>query len=329
MPKESFNLNPDRDYIDALDLHRVVEAYMADANQRVLLGRLKRRTADGYEYFFSLLLEWWAATGEALNYELGEDGWHHYAAWLESRVSIHSGEPLALSVRKKAIVIVAQLLRWCYRKRILLRDYSDQLPTITGSRAPRQLPTAADQRNLLSAAAESSRPVRDQAIVAVCLGTGVRRAEASGLNVEDIQFHADGGGSILVREAKLGKPRRVAFDRHCGRYILALIENLGREQGPLFTQWKDKRLSPEGIWRAVKRALKLAGIDEPGRGPHELRRIFATEYARSRPGLAGDKALGLQLGHTSRNMSGQYVYVDDHDLHETFTSPLAKLAEDG
>lgn len=328
MSSESFNLSPEREFIDATHLHLVVERYMADARLRVQQKRLKTETADGYEYMLSLLLEWWAGAGESLAYELDEDAWRLYAAWLAERRSGQSGEPLKLSVRRKAMVMVAQLLRWCFRRRILGRDYSSQLPTISGEKVLRSLPDAKAQRSLLAAAGESHRPVRDQAIVALCLGTGVRRAEAAGLNIEDIQFHADGGGTIWVREAKLGKQRRVVFDCHCGKYIVALIDELGRDSGPLFTQWKDKRLSAEGIWRAVKAALVAAGIDERGRGPHELRRIFATEYARAHPGLAGDASLGLQMGHATRTMSAEYVYVSLDDVQEGFTSPLAKLADE-
>lgn len=321
----SFNLQPDRDFIDAADLHLVVEMYMQDARRRVQLHRIKPKTADGYEYLLSLLLEWWGEAGASLSYELDEDGWRYYAAWLETRRSGQSREVLALSVRKRAIIMCGQLLRWCAKKRILPRDYTDQLPTIEGEKPARSLPDKEGQGRLLDRSAESRRPVRDQAIVAVCLGTGMRRAEAAGLNVEDIEFHADGGGLIWVRNAKLGKQRRVVFDGICGRYIVALLDELGRDVGPLFTQWKDERLSPEGIWRAVKAALQRAGIDERGRGPHELRRIWASEYAKLNPGLAGDKKMGLQLGHSSRRMSGEYVYVTLDDVQLNFTSPLAAL----
>lgn len=327
MSQESFNLSPERDFIDASELPSVVELYMADVRRRAQMGRLKQSTAAGYEYLLGLLLEWWAGAGPGLGYELDPDAWLGYAAWLESRQSSQSGAPLALSVRKKALIMCSQLLRWCHKKRILSRDYSPHLPTISGSDPPRTLPDKVAQRSLMAAAGESPRPVRDRAIVAVCLGTGVRRAEAAGLDVEDVVFHADGGGVLNVRHAKLGKPRKAIFDQHCGAYLLALIEELGRDAGPLFTQWKDKRLAPEGIWRAVKRALQAAGIDERGRGPHELRRIFVTEYARANPGLMGDKRLGLQVGHSDRSMTAGYVYVTLDDVQEGFRSPLAGLEE--
>ncbi len=323
--QESFNLSPERDFIDASELHSVVELYMADVYRRVQLGRLTEATAGGYEYLLSLLLEWWATAGPGLGYELDADGWLGYAAWLEKRKSGQSRKPLALSVRKKALIMCSQLLRWCHKRRILSRDYSPHLPTISGSDPPRTLPDKGEQRSLMAAAGEGPRPVRDQAIVAVCLGTGVRRAEAAGLDVEDVVFHADGGGVLHVRKAKLNKPRMAVFDRHCGAYLLALLEELGRDSGPLFTQWKDKRLSSEGIWRAVKRALVAAGVDAPGRGPHELRRIFVTEYARGNPGLMGDKRLGLQVGHSTRSMTAEYVYVTLDDVQAGFSSPLAGL----
>ena len=103
----SFNLRPERSFIDAPALPDVVERYVVDARLR----RLAPETVASYEYLLSLLLEWWAEAGPALHFELDERAWHRYADWLQTRTSGQSGAPLSLSVRRKAMSVCRQLLR--------------------------------------------------------------------------------------------------------------------------------------------------------------------------------------------------------------------------
>jgi integrase len=317
----SFNLRPERSFIDAPALPDVVERYVVDARLR----RLAPETVASYEYLLSLLLEWWAEAGPVLNFELDERAWHRYADWLGTRTSGQSGAPLSLSVRRKAMSVCRQLLRWCRRYGFLSEDFSHQIPRVTGEEPLRTLPTQDDLVRLLAAAGESFRPVRDQGIVAVFLGTGVRRAEAAGLDVPDVQFLADGTGQLRIRHAKLGKSRTVVFDRPCGDYLSALLDEVDRQEGPLFTEWHDRRLSAKGVAEAVKRALRVAGIDQRGRGPHELRRVFASVWARHKRGAGDGKKLSMQFGHSSSRMTDKYIYLTTDDLADGFTSPLSML----
>lgn len=320
MPAHPFDMSPERDYIDATHLPSVVEKYINDARH---VRRLKPRTVEGYEYLFSLLLEWWAEVGPKLNYELDASAWSGYAAWLEQRPSRLSGDPIAPSVRGKAISLCRQLLVWCYQQRMLGRDFSRDLPRLKQEKVVRELPDLDDLRRLLDAAGQGQRPIRDQAILAVFIGTGMRRAEAAGLDVQDIEFHANGGGTIHVRKGKGGKQRKVAFDHLCGGYLLLLLEELGRDSGPLFTGWKDRRLSAERVAEAVKRALRGAGIDALGRGPHELRRVFVTEWNRRRRSMGDGQLLSMQVGHENGSMTLHYSHQTLDDLLDGFVSPLS------
>ncbi|MGB5052023.1 MAG: site-specific integrase [Caldilineaceae bacterium] len=320
----SFNLQPTRSYIQASALPDVVERYIDDARLR----RLKPETVASYEYLLSLLLEWWVEAGPALHYELDERAWQRYAGWLADRPNSQSGEKLSLTVQKKAVVLCRQMLKWCFRYGLLDRDYAYQLPKINGNPPLRSLPSPDDLARLMEAAGQSFRPVRDQAILAVLIGTGMRRAECAGLSVEDVEFYADGGGEIAIHQAKLDKPRRVAFDAVCGEYLLLLLDELGRQAGPLFTEWKDRRLSAKGVGEAVKRALRAAGLDQRGRGAHDLRRYFTTDWQRHRRSLGDGELLSMQLGHTGKSAQSMSVYYSRQtfdDLQSGFTSPLSRL----
>ncbi len=320
MSLSSINLSPRRPAIDAANLPELVEAYIVDARLRVAPS-----TAAAYDYLLSWLLRWWVQAGPMLGYRLDGRGWSLFEVWLGQQLSRQSGQPLTISTRRACLSRCAQMLRWAYHLGYLDRDFSDQIPAARGSQALRSAPTVDELSRLMAAAGESDRPLRDQAVIAVFLGTGMRRSEASGLDVEDVQFHADGGGLIHIRHAKLGKQRRVVFDVACGEYLSALLDGEGLTSGPLFTGWKGRRLSPESVYRAVKAACKLAGIDERGRGPHDLRRAFATSWMRHRRDLGAGQLLSMQLGHSTAQMTVHYSRQTLDDLLDGFTSPLGSL----
>ena len=317
----SFNLQPERAYIQADALPEIVDKYIADARLR----RLQPETVASYEFLLGILLEWWAVDGPILSHQLDERAWQRFAAWMEQRPVQQTGKPLALSVRQKAMSVCRQMLKWCHRYRFLREDFSYQIPKVTGDQPLRILPRRNELRSIRDATAQSHRPIRDAAIVAVLIGTGVRRAEASGLNVEDVEFYADGAGLIRVLRAKLGQTRTVAFDNVCGEYLSELIDELGRSTGPLFTEWKDRRLSPKGVSEAVKRAMRAAGIHRRGSSAHDLRRYFATDQARNNQGADSSKKNSMQMGHKSSRMTDHYVILSPEDLLDGFTSPLSRL----
>ncbi len=314
------NLHAERPAVDARLLPELVDAYLVDARLRVKTG-----TVEGYDYLLSLFLEWWASFGESTDYVLDVRGWAIFESWLTERRSGQSKQPLTLNTRRKCLSICRQLFKWAYRWGFLDRDFTGDIPTAKGASTLRTLPDMDDLRRLMAAAGQRYRPVRDQALVAVLVGTGVRRAEAAGLDVEDVEFRADGGGLLRVRHAKLGKSRTVVFDAICGGYLQALIKELGRATGPLFTGWNDARLSTKGVYVVIKVACRAAGIDERGRGPHDLRRMFATDWARNRRGMWDGKLLGMQLGHAGEQMTGRYVRQNLADLQQGFESPLDRL----
>jgi len=314
------NLSPERPRIDAQALPELVDAYVADARSRV-----SAMTADSYDYLLSLLLEWWSAAGPGLDHVLDLRAWQHFERWLADRRSSQSGAALTLETRRKALSAAKALLGWAHRLGYLDRDFRGQIPAASGEGRRREAMTLEDLRQLLLAAGESRKPIRDQAMIAILIGTGIRRAELAGLDVEDIRFAAGRGGLIHIRQAKLGKSRSVAFDDVCGVYLLDLIEELKRSTGPLICGWNDERLTPKSVYTVVKECFKRAGLDSRGAGPHDLRRAFATIWTRQRRSLGDGQLLSMQLGHTAEAMTVRYSRPILDDLQESFVSPLSLL----
>ena len=129
---------------------------------------------------------------------------------------------------------------------------------------------------LFAAVQASSNGRRLAAILAVFLGTGLRRAELVALDVDDI---CTATGSVDVRRGKGGKPRRVWMSESALGYVRRWLAVRGRGAGYLFcrvgrggTPRPAMGLSTQRVYAALRDLGDLAGLDHFS--PHDLRRTF-------------------------------------------------------
>lgn len=212
------------------------------------------------------------------------------------------------------------------------------MPAPSGSAPLRKAPALDVLRRLLAAVDQSPYPSRDRALLAVLLGTGVRRTECAGINIEDVQIDANKSGVITVQAKRVkGREihaRHVAFDPATGAYIRAWLDELdcqGATAGPLWVskRYDQNRLTTVGVYKAIKKIITLAGLEEQIKGCHDLRRYFATFYSRRRRGEAYGQLLSKQLGHSSYRMTAHYSLQDVEDIREAIISPFALMEEEG
>ena len=121
--------------------------------------------------------------------------------WLTDTARTKRGEPLSYHTRNDVLRRMKQMLRWAKSTGRIPVDLSDWIPAAEGSAPLRVAPDMAAVEQLIAAAASRSGP-RDMAILAVFLGTGMRRAEASALDVTDVTLYADLSGTLAIRKAK-------------------------------------------------------------------------------------------------------------------------------
>lgn len=156
-----------------------------------------------------------------------------------------------------------------------------------------------------------SRDELDRGILTLLIDTGIRCGEAAGRTLDDL-----GPEHILV-DGKTGE-REVP----CSPETIALLERCAK-QGVIFVGQRGP-LTPEGLYKRVKKVLARAGIKGRRCSPHTLRHTFARWYIK-----AGGDIFSLQkiLGHTSINMVRRYVELWGHDValaHHRYT-PLRQL----
>lgn len=321
---DSICLDPEQPALEARHLDALIERWLAYHRKR-----LAARTAAGYAEKIEYFRDWWRSSGEKYHWRLDEDALLDFNAHLSERVS-RFGKPLGYHTRRDCLRRLRQMLLWAHEKNHIGRNYGKLVPAPTGS-APMRTAAPLDQlRRLINATDLSPYPTRDRAILAVLLGTGVRRAECASINIEWVQMNADGSGELQVEAKKVGQRdvhrRLVAFDQPTGQYIRAHLDTQGTK-GPLFVSGRSgRRLKPIGVYRAIKRLIVLAKLEDQIQGPHDLRRNFTTYYSRHRRGESHGQLLSKQLGHSSYRMTASYSLQDVEDVREAIISPFALLA---
>jgi integrase len=162
-------------------------------------------------------------------------------------------------------------------------------------------------RRLLEATIPSSpRQLRDQAMIAMLIGCGLRRAELLAMHLESIQQREEHwviadlvgkGGHVRSADPRVGEAPRRRVDRrggHHARPCFRAINKAGRV-------WGDG-MSPKVLWDVVRTAAARAGIDKLA--PHDLRRTCARLCH-----LAGGELDQIQflLGHVSIQTTERYL----------------------
>lgn len=155
---------------------------------------------------------------------------------------------------------------------------------------------------------EASR--RDRAILEVLYASGVRVAELSGLDVEDVDLR-EGGVRVL------GKGRKERIVPLGTQSIEALRAYLGAREGgrgPLFRNPRGGRLTVRSLHRIVRARARSAGL--AGRvTPHTLRHTFATHLLDAGADL---RLIQELLGHARLATTQRYTHVSADRLAKVY-----------
>jgi site-specific recombinase XerD len=322
--KHTINLEPAQEILDGRQLNKLIHLWL---EKQRLRSDVSSHTVGCYANKVAYFVEWWEHVGPWCGWELTKDRLGQFGDWLLTVMSQY-GTSLEYNTRKDILKRLRQCFRWAKRKDYLSCDITSWVPDAVGEAPLRERATLDELAALMAAAATSQCAVRDQALIAIYIGTGVRRTEAVGIDVADIRMNADLSGTAKVRRAKRVKGRQVrgrivAFDRWTGHYLAALLDTYSDPSGPLFRSRLGQRLGDASAYQAVKRAISRAGLANRIEGPHDLRRNFATWFSKTHRGELHGRLLSRQLGHSGFAMTDHYILHDADDLVEVIRSPLA------
>lgn len=189
---------------------------------------------------------------------------------------------------------------------------SDPTEGLQSPRVARPLPEVLDAvavSALLEAPRlDSSVHWRDRAILEFLYATGVRVSELVGLLLTNLDLEEGlctvfGKGS-KERMVPLGRPACVALSRYL-REVRPALEK-GKGGGYVFLNQRGRPLSRTAVWKIVKAAARLAGI-EGSVSPHVLRHTYATHLLEGGADLVAVQEL---LGHADISTTQIYTHLD-------------------
>jgi integrase/recombinase XerD len=291
---------------------------------------LAANTVQSYERDLRRYAEVLAARGKG---ELGDVSPLDVA---EFRAVLRSGDeahrPLAVSSVGRAVVAVRGLHAFA-RAQGLTED--DPAREVAPPTPPRRLPKAIgldEVERLLDAAGSTQdadpRVLRDRALLEFLYSTGARISEATGLDVDDLDYLA-ADPAVLLR-GKGGKQRYVpvgsyavrALDAYLVRGRPALAAAVSRNAGAsrksspaVFLNARGGRLTRQGAWGVLREAAVRSGKSDIS--PHTLRHSFATHLL---DGGADIRVVQELLGHASVTTTQVYTLVTVDKLREVYAA---------
>ncbi|WP_418153123.1 tyrosine-type recombinase/integrase [Litorimonas sp. RW-G-Af-16] len=192
---------------------------------------------------------------------------------------------------------------------------NDALPLIKGPRVKRPLPKALSIDNakaLVTAGSFDDVPgwimARNEAVLMLCYGAGLRISEALGLTGADMPL-----GDRLQLTGKGGKDRVIpilpVIAKAVNQYLSLCPHDVPHDQ-PIFRGLRGGPLSARIIQGEVQKLRGALGLPESAT-PHALRHSFATHL------LAGNgdlRTIQQLLGHASLSTTQRYTDVDAASL---------------
>ncbi|MBI4935714.1 MAG: tyrosine-type recombinase/integrase [Actinobacteria bacterium] len=191
--------------------------------------------------------------------------------------------------------------KWCCQEGLAETD-----PTALVEKPRRSMPVVPvlqdDQVKAILATCERDfYGIRDEAVIRMLLGTGMRRGECAGLSLADVDLKAQ---TAHIVRGKGGKGRVVYFPDHTAlalrRYLRArALHRLAH----LEALWlgKEQAFGGAGIQQMLQRRAAWAGVERAN--PHAWRHLFAHSWL-SKGGTEG--SLMASAGWSNRAMIDRY-----------------------
>lgn len=159
---------------------------------------------------------------------------------------------------------------------------------------------------------------RDQVILELLYGSGLRVSELAGLNQEDV----DPDQLLLRVRGKGYKERIVPMTNYALKAIQDYLNMRENSQKPLLLNYQGSRLSVRSIRRILDKLAMEAGLPQHIH-PHMLRHSFATHLL---DGGADLRSVQELLGHAKLSSTQIYTHLSRERLRQVYdeTHPHAK-----
>ncbi len=228
---------------------------------------------------------------------------------LEDLLSIRAwlGEHYAPSTANRILCALRRVLHFARRLGLLTEDRYlalSELKDIAGSRLrPGRALTLGELKAMFGMLnMRNAHDARDAALLAILFGAGLRRAEASDLDLE----HYDRASGALRVLGKGNKERLCYLPKGAQAAVRAWLRHRGEAAGPLLWptdhgELRARRFTVDGVRSAVAALGQRCGI--PHFSPHDLRRTYISTLLDANAELVNVQRLA---GHSSPQTTARY-----------------------
>lgn len=171
--------------------------------------------------------------------------------------------------------------------------------------------SAEDLNKIRDAAAASSNPVRNAALVEMLYSTGCRISELISIDIKDIDWDRK---SIIVT-GKGNKQRYVYLTDSAIEKIKLYLDTRKDEDPALFLSRLKKRITKSTVENMLKGLEKTSKVDNIH--PHRFRRTLATDLLNNGMPIQDVSKI---LGHASIAITQKYYYHTDEKVKEQYNN---------
>lgn len=225
-------------------------------------------------------------------------------AWFTS-LHMHS----KASTANRRLAALRRFFLWAIRRGLCVQDPCLGLHTARQpARFPHTLSEAQVEALLEAPNTDSTRGLRDRAMIETLYATGLRVSELVNLKVQDISL---GEGVLRVIMGKGGKDRLVPLGEEALYWIARYLERsrpelLGAKPcDALFVTARCAAMTRQSFWLLIKKYASTAQINVP-LSPHVLRHAFATHLLNHGADL---RVVQMLLGHADISTTQIYTHV--------------------
>lgn len=207
------------------------------------------------------------------------------------------------------------LFRHLVEKNQIFDDPTERMKIV---KAPESLGNVLTEREVqrVLAVPDLTKPrgLRDRALLEVLYSTGMRRGEAAGLTIHDVDLDR---ATVKVR-GKFGKQRLIPLGKHAVTYLRLYLQEARPRLLPKLMPasdalWLDRRrkgIQSQSIHQIVKTCAAAAGVVSD---THTMRRTCATQMLR---GGAHPAVVAQILGHSGLGTLSHYLRTTITDLQK-------------
>lgn len=284
---------------------------------------LSSKTQENYSRFLKKFLNWLKENNlENLKpHDLSPDHVWQYRAYLARQASPKIGKNLKKSTQNYYLIALRSLLNF-FADRDILSLPSEKIKL--AKRKDEKSVTFLDLEQLesLFSAPDTTKMngLRDRAILETFFSTGMRIAELTSLNHEQLKIRPETQDLEIVIMGKGSKARTVYFSNRAIKWIRLYLKERNDKEKALFVNSKSQspnRLTPRAIQKNIKKYAIVAGVS-PSITPHVMRHSFATDLLSKGVDL---RILQEFLGHKSITATQIYAHVTSkqlRDIHRKF-----------